>query len=70
MAPEICAGRHFAAGPPAARISRMAEQPVPITSILSRRALLRGVAVTGGGLVAASLAACAPRGGARVVLIG
>jgi hypothetical protein len=48
----------------------MAEQPAPITSILSRRALLRGVAVTGGGLVAASLAACAPRGGARVVLLG
>jgi hypothetical protein len=48
----------------------MAEQPAPITSILSRRALLLGVAVTGGGLVAASLAACAPRGDARVVLIG
>jgi hypothetical protein len=48
----------------------MAEQPVPTTSILSRRALLRGAAVTGGGLIAAWLAANASVGGAPVVLIG
>jgi manganese oxidase len=36
--------------------------PVSPTSLLSRRAILRAGALTGGGLVAAAVAACAPAG--------
>jgi len=38
----------------------MEEPSVPSAQILSRRTLLRGAALTGGGLMAATLAACAP----------
>ncbi|HEY3163493.1 MAG TPA: multicopper oxidase domain-containing protein [Candidatus Limnocylindrales bacterium] len=39
--------------------------PDPIDSALSRRGFLRGAALTGGGLLAAGLAACAPATAAR-----
>ncbi len=53
-----------AASEPASSALGPADQPTdgPIPSALSRRGFLRGAAIAGGGLVAATLAACAPGG--------
>jgi len=40
--------------------SAIEPDPSPLTPALTRRGFLRGAAITGGGLVAATLAACAP----------
>jgi manganese oxidase len=48
------------AAAPAGKPANPADQPPP-GSALSRRGFLRGSALAGGGLVAATLAACAPR---------
>ena len=51
-----------AASEPASSALGPADQPTdgPIPSALSRRGFLRGAAIAGGGLVAATLAACTP----------